>query len=985
MTKILLSRSVYAYWTALRVAVILVIFYLPSVAQLTLQIPVLDAGDSICITYNVQVQSPFPNGVGQVTSQDTLNVSDPMLKIPSSDPDSFPAMFKPTGTLICNPLAGSLSVGVTEICSGDSVFVTLSGNQSAAEYTQVFLVVDPDNGDVISIQSDPYVNFSQPGMFRLYSYNYLTGSSAITMPSNLTDIDCEAAGACCDTALGMFIITVNGATAGTISADQTICENDVPSTLTGTEGMAVGTLSYQWQMSTGSMAGPFSNIPMATMKDYSPDALTTTTYYRRIDISTFNAFDCADTSNVVTILVNTVVAGTIGDDQIICSGDTPEELTVSGVMGSGNLTYQWQVSTTGCEGVFENIMGADSDSYTPPALSDSMYYRLIVTLTSGMVMCSDTSNCVSIIVNDITAGEIGSDGVVCEGTDPESIIQTSPAMASGTLAHQWQMSTDGCDGTFTDIMNATNENYDPPVLNTTTYFRRIDFSTVDTKVCSDTSNCVTIAVNEITAGTIGTDAIICAGEVPAMLTSVMDASGSSTPSYQWQMSTNGCDGTFTDIMAATGSTYQPGSLSQTTHYRRIAISNLDMLECRDTSNCVTITVRSINIESVMQECQSSMLYDLRICISFANPGPSEMFNVKVGMTDFGPYDYADLDMNGCLVIMDAGFDPTDGETFDVIVSDADQINGKYCADTVSFMESSCFQCPEIGSLMSPDTLCSTDQFDLTASGLQYMAGSENAETDFGIKFVAFAGGVPADPYAGGISLGEVSFASLTMSNTVAVLSNVNAALLGAPGMYTICAILSPAPSLDMTCRPFQSQSVLLDAVPVIKGIISGPEVVCPDLENLPYSIQDISNATDYQWVFNNTTGTISGDGNPMVTVSFGSLFNGGQLSVTASNGCGVSDPVVLEIEKASDVFCELTSCLAVNQNLTVDNTLLNAMGAPDVYRAITNLNSDATIEALRTVIFKAGNSITLNPPFNVEPGATFIAEIEACVYSILRD
>jgi hypothetical protein len=985
MNNTVLSRSVYACGTALRVGVVLVIFYLPAVAQVTLKIPVLDAGDSICITYNVEVESPFPNGVGQVTSQDTLYIFQPMLELPSSDPDSFPAMFKPTGTLICNPLAGSLSVGVSEICSGDSIFVTLAGNQTAPEYTQVFLVVDPDNGDVISIQSDPYINFDQPGMFRLYSYNYLTGSSVNTMPSNLSDIDCEAAGACCDTALGMFIITVNGATAGIISADQTICEGDVPATLTGTEGMAVGALSYQWQMSTASVNGPYSDIPMATMKDYSPGTLSATTYYRRIDISTFNSFDCADTSNIVTISINMVAAGTIGDDQIICSGDTPEELTVTGEMGSGTITYQWQVSTTGCQGTFGDIMGAESDTYAPPALSDSMYYRLIVTSTVDVVMCKDTSNCVSIIVNDIIAGTIGTDEVVCQGTDPEGIIQTNPAMASGTLTHQWQMSTDGCDGTFTDIMNATSEDYDPPVLNTTTYFRRIDFSTVDSKMCSDTANCVTIAVNEISAGTIGADGLICAGEVPAMLTSVMDASGSSSPSYQWQMSTNGCDGTFTDIMNATASTYQPGALAQTTHYRRIAISTVDMLECRDTSNCVTITVRSINIESVMQECQSSMLYDLRICISFANPGPSEMFNVKIGMLDFGPYDYTDLDMNGCLVIMDAGFNPTNGETFDVIVSDADQINGKFCADTTSFMEGPCFQCPEIGSLMSPATLCSADQFDLTASGLQYMAGSENAETDFGIEFVAFAGGVPADPYSGGISLGVVPFANLTMSNTVAILSNVNASLLGAPDMYTICAILSPAPSLDMTCRPFQSQSVKLDAIPVIEGIISGPSVVCPDLENLPYSIQDISNATDYQWAFNNATGTISGDGNPMVTISFSSLFNGGQLSVTASNSCGVSDPVILELEKASDVFCELTSCLAVNQNLTVDNTLLNAMGAPDVYRAINNLNSDATIEALRTVIFRAGNSITLNPPFNVEPGATFIAEIEACVYSIQRD
>ncbi|MBK8506521.1 MAG: hypothetical protein IPL46_32590 [Saprospiraceae bacterium] len=64
--------------------------------------------------------------------------------------------------------------------------------------------------------------------------------------------------------------------------------------------------------------------------------------------------------------------------------------------------------------------------------------------------------------------------------------------------------------------------------------------------------------------------------------------------------------------------------------------------------------------------------------------------------------------------------------------------------------------------------------------------------------------------------------------------------------------------------------------------------------------------------------------------------------------------------------------------------MLSQLGSLDVYRAINDLNSDATIAALRTIVFKAGNAILLSPPFNVEIGATFIAEIEPCVYSVLN-
>lgn len=949
-------------------------------AQNIITIPALDPGDSICIVYDVEVNNPFPLGVGQIRCQDTLTTGSPMGEIPTSDPDSLPDMFKATGTLVCNPLAGTLSVMITTVCKGDSIPVTIMGNQTAPEYTQAFLVVDPVTKDVVSVQYDANVNFDQAGDFKVYSYNYLTGSSINTSPTNLSDIDCDAIGACCDTAMGMFMISVNDVTTGTISADQTICNGDIPASITGTAATGQGTISYQWQISTTGCMGSWSNLVDSVGLSLVPTALTVSTSYRRIDKSTLNGVECLDTTNCVTITVNDVDAGTIGVDQIICEDDVPAPLVdVVAATFSGAVSYQWQSSTIGSLGSFTDIPGATNASFSPPSLNDTMYYRRIVISTLNMVECSDTTNIVTISINYITAGSIGVDQVVCQGTAPEAIVELTGTVASGDISYQWQMSTDGCTGTFVDVSMATGKNYQPPSTTVNTYYRRIDISTVDMSICRDTTNCVIISVNEISAGEISGAETICSGEMPTGLMSVVDAMGTSAPSYQWQSSTNGCMGVFTDIPGATMSIYNPGPLMQSTNFRRIATSTVGILECSDTSNCVEITVRAILIDTVIQECVDPDLYDLKICLEVVNPGASGMFNLVVDGMNYGPIDYSSLDMNGCYLLSNVSFDPTDFETFDVTIADVDAL---MCGDSYEFTEKVCFECPVIGGIVVPSQTCLASTFDLSASGLDKMAQVANSETDFGIEFVAFSGGLPSDPYSGGNSLGVVPFGSLSMSGTVANLSGISGASLGIAGTYTICAILSPAPMLDPDCRPFQSGSLILEATPVLGGIISGPAVVCPDLEDLPYSILPASNADSYQWSFSNGTGIISGNGFPSIEMDFTGSFTAGTLSVTATNGCGVSVPLMLNISKGSDAFCSFASCLSEEQNITVDNTLLNMLGSPDVYQAINQLQSHATIEAMRTIIFRAGNEILLNPPFTVELGATFEAEIKACILTV---
>lgn len=104
------------------------------------------------------------------------------------------------------------------------------------------------------------------------------------------------------------------------------------------------------------------------------------------------------------------------------------------------------------------------------------------------------------------------------------------------------------------------------------------------------------------AGGIASDQTICAGLTPSGLTSTSAASAPTggTLVYQWQQSTTGSSEGFSNIDGATDATYNPGTLIQTTWFRRLA--GVDCLEngIKDwedapSSNVVEITVKPILI------------------------------------------------------------------------------------------------------------------------------------------------------------------------------------------------------------------------------------------------------------------------------------------------------------------------------------------------------------------------------------------------------
>ncbi|MFY7666208.1 beta strand repeat-containing protein, partial [Flavobacterium sp.] len=370
-------------------------------------------------------------------------------------------------------------------------------------------------------------------------------------------------------------VTVNPvATAGTVSANQTICAGSTPNaiTITGQNG------TIQWQVSSDNVA--YTDIPgetSSTLSASSIGALTSTRFYR----AQMTSGVCpVVNSSVVTVTVNPQpVAGTVSSDQTICSGTAPANITLTGSLGS----IQWQVSTD--NNLFTNISGQTTATLSGAAignLSQTRYYRARV---SGIAPCGFVDSAVvTVTVNPAAvAGTVSSNQTICSGSEPSNIVLTGSV---GTI--QWQESSD--NNVFTDISGQTSATLSGSAIGalTSTRFYRAVVSGL--APCTPVNSAVvTVSVNATSvAGTASSDQTICTGTQPADITLT-----GNTGTIQWQVSSDNND--FANISGATSATLtaaEMGTLTATRYYRAVVTSGT----CSAVnSTVVTVTVNALTV------------------------------------------------------------------------------------------------------------------------------------------------------------------------------------------------------------------------------------------------------------------------------------------------------------------------------------------------------------------------------------------------------
>lgn len=299
---------------------------------------------------------------------------------------------------------------------------------------------------------------------------------------------------------------------------------------------------------------------------------------------------------VVSLLAACGGGGTQGTTAAVITAQPADQSVVVGttatfnVASNGATGYQWQSKTNGGT-TFTNVNGATAPGYTTVGalLTDSgTQYRVVVTgasnsVTSSAVMLTVTAAPVApgITVQPtgltLTAGQNASFSVTAVGT---------------SISYQWQRSTDG-GASFANVAAATGATLTLTAVPLASNGQQYNV-VVSNSAGSVTSNAALLTVNAaqvMPAFTTQPASVTVLAPNTATFNTV--ATGSPTPTLQWQLSTNG--GTsFADIVGATGSSYTtPATVTSDSgkQYRVVATNASGVTN----SNAASLTVTAAAI------------------------------------------------------------------------------------------------------------------------------------------------------------------------------------------------------------------------------------------------------------------------------------------------------------------------------------------------------------------------------------------------------
>ncbi|MGG7037113.1 MAG: T9SS type A sorting domain-containing protein [Flavobacterium sp.] len=339
-----------------------------------------------------------------------------------------------------------------------------------------------------------------------------------------------------------------------ISGASTVCfgEDKILTYGTGSTG------TIQWQYSTTSDTEDFYDVDGETGLNYTATNLQETTWFRVMNSSG----ECDPTySPAVKVTVSPEsIAGYIDGGEVnVCKKSNSTELILYDY--EGNIKWQKALDVGGSPGTFTTILNATSEIYTTNSLTDTTYFRALV---SSGVCPPATTEIVAIYVDPTPVSKpITGASPICAG---ENITLTYGTGSVGTT--QWQYSTTSGTEDFYDVDGETELSYTATELQETTWFRVMNSSGECDPTYSSAVK-VTVSPESITGYIDGGEVNVCAKSNSTELI-LYDYEGN----IKWQRASDvgGSPGTFTTIPNATSEIYTANSLTNTTYFRAL-VSN----------------------------------------------------------------------------------------------------------------------------------------------------------------------------------------------------------------------------------------------------------------------------------------------------------------------------------------------------------------------------------------------------------------------------
>ncbi len=414
--------------------------------------------------------------------------------------------------------------------------------------------------------------------------------TSVTAGMNNNKYRCVITGTCSVVGINSNAATLTIVTAASITsqpANTTACvgSNASFSVVAGGSGVI-----YNWQVSTDGGTSWNNVSPVVTTATLTLTGITAgmnnNQYRCTVSIS---CNPVGVNSNPAILTVNTAPAITIQPaNTAVCTGNNATFcVTASGT----GISYQWQFSTTGCSGAWQNVVN------NPTAVTNCLILDAVTTgmnnysyqcIVSGTCSPSTTSNCATLTVNTVAAITAQPASVAgCTGGNATFSIGAS---GSG-LTYNWQVSTDG---------GATWNNVSPIVTTATLTLTGVTTGMNNNQYrCVVGGSCTAVGINSnaatltlatsVSFSTQPVSAGVCAG---TDVTFTVAASGTGL-AYNWQLSTDGGN-TWNNVSpvntTSTISILAPTVAMNGYQYRCVASGNCNPAGVN--SNIATLTVNT---------------------------------------------------------------------------------------------------------------------------------------------------------------------------------------------------------------------------------------------------------------------------------------------------------------------------------------------------------------------------------------------------------
>ncbi len=299
----------------------------------------------------------------------------------------------------------------------------------------------------------------------------------------------------CSFASDNLLVTFNQLPTANAGLDQTVCENDLSVSLSGSVSGTASTGTWSTQGT-----GTFDNVNSLNAL-YFPSVADKAAGFVNLVLTTNDPVGpCGATNDIVRINFNPVATVDAGINQNICSN---KAINISAVLGGSANFGSWTSSSNPAYISFNN-----PTTYSPTN-DEIANGKVVLTFTTNDPFgpCSAAKDSVEIVINNAVTVSAGNDQILCNDATTVSLLGS---FGSGASSATW--STTGT-GTFNNV-NLANAIYTPSVNDKNNGLVKLVYTTNDpTGPCtaeSDTVNIQFVPYNTI--ANAGIDRTICVND-----------------------------------------------------------------------------------------------------------------------------------------------------------------------------------------------------------------------------------------------------------------------------------------------------------------------------------------------------------------------------------------------------------------------------------------------------------------------------------------